>query len=136
MAMESVAHTIASSAERAFALPGQLEATPALAMLRALRYPPRPSGALGIVSHVDFGDFTLCWSDGEGLQVQGHDGQWDLLAADCWHCMAGGGLQKRTGGLVKAAQHRVVGTDQERFSFCRLHGVSHRQRGGVEVTAS
>mmetsp|Transcript_94906 Transcript_94906/g.253750 ORF Transcript_94906/g.253750 Transcript_94906/m.253750 type:complete len:105 (-) Transcript_94906:6-320(-) len=103
-------------------------------MLRALRYPPRPGGSLGIVSHVDFGDFTLCWSNGEGLQVQRHDGEWDPLPGGCWHCMAGGGLQKRTGGLVRAVQHRVVGTSQERFSFCRLHGVSDRQRGSVEAS--
>ncbi len=71
-------------------------------------------------AHSDTGCLTLLAQDGvEGLQAQHRDGTWlgippteGTLALNF-----GKVLQRWTGGRVKATQHRVVGTGQERCSI-------------------
>eukprot|EP00401_Gymnodinium_catenatum_P045749 CAMPEP_0117509232 /NCGR_PEP_ID=MMETSP0784-20121206/27367_1 /TAXON_ID=39447 /ORGANISM="" /LENGTH=221 /DNA_ID=CAMNT_0005304829 /DNA_START=20 /DNA_END=682 /DNA_ORIENTATION=+ len=94
-------------------------------MLRGLRYAPVSApGQFGIPGHVDFGDFTLCHSIHEGLQVFDRDtDEWRSLPAGELYFLAAAGLEAKTRGQVRAVEHRVNHTDRERLSFCRLHGV-------------
>lgn len=105
--------------------------------MRVLRYAPvsHRQDELGISAHVDFGDFTLCHSNGEGLQILDR-------TVDTWHDAAGAelifiaatGLQRKSRGAVKAVSHRVQPSKAERFSFCRFHGVERiRKDFGASV---
>lgn len=122
-----------------------LSSTPSRAMLRVLRYAPlaqKPGidnkavvSEHGIPAHVDFGDFTLCHSNQDGLQAL-HPTlrSWCPLPSGQLCLLAAAGLESKTTGKVKAVEHRVVSGDVERLSFCRLHGVSQSQSGGFSAS--
>ncbi|CAE8625092.1 unnamed protein product [Polarella glacialis] len=96
-------------------------------MLRGLRYARQSSadGELGIPAHVDFGDFTLCHSEQQGLEVwERETSEWHALPPGQLYFLAAAGLERKSKGEVHAVQHRVSQSqDTERLSFCRLHGV-------------
>jgi isopenicillin N synthase-like dioxygenase len=71
-------------------------------------------------AHVDSGFVTLLAQDGvEGLQAKGRDGTWlDVPPVEGSIAINFGGLLERwTGGLVKATEHRVLGSGRERYSI-------------------
>ncbi|CAE8662345.1 unnamed protein product, partial [Polarella glacialis] len=136
------------AAALACAFPSETFASaPSETMLRALRYAPstppaEPEVAItttntnnknndsnsnnhGIPAHVDFGDFTLCHSDSEGLEAWEREaGLWQPLPAWQICFLAGTALESKTQQAVRAVEHRVLRCPAERLSFCRLHGVS------------
>ena len=110
-----------------------------ISTLRLIRYPVRPpeSFAGGDESqifvehrgerrhliggaHVDSGFVTLLAQDGvEGLQARAPDGAWvDVPPAEGTLAVNFGGLLERwTGGLIRATEHRILGPGRERFSI-------------------
>ena len=110
-----------------------------LSTLRLLRYPPRTDAEqtaqtdpnvwvthegrrfyVNGAPHVDSGFLTLLAQDGvSGLQARHPDGAWldvpptdDALAVNF-----GKVLERWSGGRIKATEHRVIGTGQERMSI-------------------
>jgi isopenicillin N synthase-like dioxygenase len=70
-------------------------------------------------AHVDSGLVTLLAQDGvSGLQAKARDGGWiDVPPLDRSLVINFGRLLERwTGGRIKATEHRVIGTGQERYS--------------------
>jgi len=132
--LASVAQILAASIDQALQLPynGFLQSS-SRAMLRGLRYDGATADGMGIGSHVDFGSFTLCHSNCDGLEAldkRGPEHQWHRLAGGKLYFLVGSGLEKKSRREVRAVTHRVrLSTPCERFSFCRLHGVSTRQSG-------
>merc|ERR1712032_383352 len=133
--LAGVAAVLVVCVSRALALrPEEMAKTSSEAMLRALRYAPERSDTrvrlpkVGIPGHVDFGDFTLCHSDKEGLEaLDRQSSAWQQLPANELCFMSGAGLEsktKRQPHCVRAVEHRVMLNATERLSFCRLHGVS------------
>lgn len=104
------------------------------AMLRGLRYARSTApGQFGIPAHIDFGDFTLCHSDCEGLEAWAREPEeWQRFPAGELCFLAASGLERKSKGGVKAVQHRVNQAEGERMSFCRLHGVPAAHRRAVE----
>lgn len=102
-----------------------LAEAPLDAMLTVRRYPRASSGMEeGLPSHVDYGYFTLCHGDRDGLEAWDREAlAWRRLPAGMLHFLAGAGLEKRSAGRIPAVQHRVCLSESERFSMCRLHGV-------------
>jgi isopenicillin N synthase-like dioxygenase len=71
-------------------------------------------------AHVDSGLVTLLAQDGvSGLQARCHDGSWvDVEPREGTLAINFGKVLDRwTGGRIKATEHRVLGTDRERFSI-------------------
>ena len=110
-----------------------------ISTLRLIRYPVRPPGALDATTnanafvehqgerrtmaggaHIDSGFVTLLAQDGvEGLQAKTADGSWiDVPPREGTLAVNFGGLLERwTGGLVKATEHRVIAPGRERCSI-------------------
>jgi isopenicillin N synthase-like dioxygenase len=110
-----------------------------LSTLRLLRYPVRSSEELatcadpGIwvshgdapryvigAAHTDSGFMTLLAQDGvPGLQARGRDSRWVDVAPDDGALVVNFGqvLERWSGGRIKATEHRVLGTGQERFAI-------------------
>ena len=110
-----------------------------LSTLRLLRYPVRSSAELANCAepdvwvshggarhyvigapHTDSGFMTLLAQDGvPGLQARARDARWvDVPPVD--RALAvnfGQVLERWSGGRIKATEHRVIGTGQERFSI-------------------
>jgi isopenicillin N synthase-like dioxygenase len=110
-----------------------------LSTLRLLRYPVRSTEELascadpGVwvahggarhyvigAAHTDSGFMTLLAQDGvPGLQARGRDASWvDVPPDDCALAVNFGQVLERwSGGRIKATEHRVLGTGQERLSI-------------------
>ncbi len=110
-----------------------------LSTLRLLRYPPRADAEQTAKSdpgvwvihngerfyvngapHVDSGFLTLLAQDGvSGLQARHRDGAWvDVPPIDDGLAVNFGKVLERwSGGRIKATQHRVIGSGQERMSI-------------------
>ncbi len=113
--------------------------TGGISTLRLIRYPVRPANSFAGAdlaqvfvehrgarrhliggAHVDSGFVTLLAQDGvEGLQARARDGAWidvppqeGALAVNF-----GGVLERWTGGIVKATEHRVIAPARERCSI-------------------
>ena len=110
-----------------------------LSTLRLLRYPVRGAAELALCKdadlwvshrgarhyvigapHTDSGFMTLLAQDGvAGLQARTRDGFWAEVPPH-EHALAvnfGQVLERWSGGRIKATEHRVLGTGQERFSI-------------------
>lgn len=110
-----------------------------ISTLRLIHYPKRSTAQLATVSnpdlwvthmgerrfvsgaaHVDSGLVTLLAQDGvSGLQARRHDGSWiDVEPREGTLAINFGKVLDRwTGGRIKATEHRVLGSDSERFSI-------------------
>jgi isopenicillin N synthase-like dioxygenase len=110
-----------------------------LSTLRLLRYPVRTDAALAAASdpsvwvthqgeryyvtgapHVDSGFLTLLAQEGvSGLQARHRNGRWVDVAPmqDALAVNFGKVLERWSGGRIKATEHRVIGTGQERMSI-------------------
>ena len=93
------------------------------AVLRLLRYPPRPegdrAGTLGAGEHTDYGNITILATDGiAGLQVRRRDGSWiDAPILDgAFVCNIGDCLMRWTNDIYVSTPHRVVRPSNERYS--------------------
>ena len=96
---------------------------PPMALLRGNYYPERPEWAgardFGIAAHTDYGCLTLLATDGvPGLEVKMPDGGWQVVNTQPGEFVINFGemLEFWTDGQVKATEHRVVGSTQERLS--------------------
>lgn len=96
---------------------------PPMALLRGNYYPERPEWAgardFGIAAHTDYGCLTLLATDGvPGLEVGMPDGSWQAVEAEPGEFVINFGemLEFWTAGRVKATEHRVVGSNEERVS--------------------
>ena len=142
LAMEALAAALLRSLARGLALPeclfAPLFAEGGLSTLRLIRYPPRSAATLegappadtwvehagerrytvGI-AHVDSGCMTLLAQDGTGgLQARAAGGAWfDVPPEEGAIVVNFGALLARwTDGRIRATEHRVLGSDRERFS--------------------
>jgi isopenicillin N synthase-like dioxygenase len=106
-----------------------------ISTLRLIRYPVRDAARLsedGFVlhqgkrryltgrEHVDSGFVTLLAQDGvAGLQARARDGSWlDVPPRESALAVNFGKVLERwTGGVIKATEHRVIGPGRERFSI-------------------
>lgn len=110
-----------------------------LSTLRLLRYPVRSSAELAGcaqadiwvshdgerryvmgAAHTDSGFVTLLAQDGvPGLQARARDGRWVSVPPDDRALAVNFGqvLERWSGGRIKATEHRVLGSGQERFSI-------------------
>ncbi len=94
-----------------------------MALLRGNFYPQRPDWAgekdFGIGAHTDYGCLTLLATDGTpGLEVRMPDGDWQAVNATPGQFIINFGemLEFWTAGEVKATEHRVKGSVNERIS--------------------
>ncbi len=143
LGMESLAVALTRALARGLGVPERcFDATFAaggLSTLRLIRYPPRtPESLLGApeshtfvdvggrrrhtigAAHVDSGCMTLLAQDGVGgLQARDASGSWiDVPPAEGAVVVNFGALLGRwTGGRIRATEHRVLGSDSERFSI-------------------
>lgn len=100
-----------------------------LAVQRLIRYPPQgdEQTSMGAGSHVDYGAITLLHQSAPGLEIQ-VDGQWRIVDAppDALIVNTGFMLEKLTGGVLVATQHRVINRNPaDRYStalFLGIHG--------------
>jgi isopenicillin N synthase-like dioxygenase len=92
-----------------------------ISTLRLIRYPARDvTEPLSGIAHVDSGIVTLLAQDGVGgLQAKNRAGSWiDIPAADNGLVVNFGRLLELwTGGRIRATEHRVLSTGQERYSI-------------------
>ena len=92
-----------------------------ISTLRLIRYPARDRAEpLSGVAHVDSGIVTLLAQDGVGgLQAKNRAGSWiDIPAEDNTLIVNFGRLLELwTGGRIRATEHRVLSTGQERYSI-------------------
>ncbi|QQA41191.1 isopenicillin N synthase family dioxygenase [Pelagovum pacificum] len=95
-----------------------------MALLRGNFYPKRPDWAgdrdFGIGSHTDYGCLTLLATDGvAGLEVRGRAGRWVNVETEPGDFVINFGemLEMWTAGRIRATEHRVIGTAQERLSI-------------------
>ena len=142
LAMARLSQALMQSLARGLGLPEhQFDAAfeGGISTLRLLRYPVRPASSFEGAApeeiwtthqgasrymlaraHVDTGFMTLLAQDGVGgLQAQHHDGTW-LDVPHLEGSLAvnfGKVLERWTGGAIRATMHRVLGSDQERFSI-------------------
>jgi isopenicillin N synthase-like dioxygenase len=141
-AMESIGYALLAALSRGIGIPENIfrdAFQDGISTLRLLRYPARDPQAsrapeLGkyfttwegsrveIVcgGHVDSGLVTiLAQCDASGLQAMSTDGRWlDVPATrDVLVVNFGGLLARWTGGRVRATQHRVLSSGEERFSI-------------------
>ncbi len=143
LGMESLAEALTRALARGLGIPERsfdpIFAGGGLSTLRLIRYPPRPAESFAGapeaetwvehsggrrytigVAHVDSGCMTLLAQDGvDGLQARAADGSWlDVPAAsDAVVVNFGALLGRWTGGRIRATEHRVLGSDRERFSI-------------------
>ncbi|SDW46928.1 Isopenicillin N synthase [Ruegeria halocynthiae] len=94
-----------------------------MALLRGNFYPQRPDWAgendFGIGAHTDYGCLTLLATDGTpGLEVRMPSGEWQAVVAapDQFIINFGEMLEFWTAGEIKATEHRVKGSADERIS--------------------
>jgi len=141
-AMERVATTLMHSLARSLMLPaGYFDEAfrGGLSTLRLIRYPPRTAAELAAVTdsslwvetpsgrrplagapHTDSGFVTLLAQDRvAGLQVRARDGQWIDVPplAESLVVNFGQVLEQWTAGRIRATEHRVLGSDAERYSI-------------------
>lgn len=143
LGMESLARALTRSLARSLGVPelafDEIFARGGLSTLRLIRYPVRgPESLAGApeadtwvehrgrrcytigVAHVDSGCLTLLAQDGVGgLQARAPDGTWlDVPpVTDAVVVNFGALLGRWTGGRIRATEHRVLGSDRERFSI-------------------
>lgn len=140
-AMETLGFALLASLSRGIGIPEThfREAfDDGISTLRLLRYPGRPSDVplapelekfftqwqgrrVEVVcgAHVDSGLVTiLAQCDAAGLQARANDGRWLDIdpRADAFVVNFGGLLARWTGGRVRATEHRVLSSGEERFS--------------------
>ncbi|MGO9804635.1 MAG: isopenicillin N synthase family dioxygenase [Steroidobacteraceae bacterium] len=141
-AMERIARTLMHSLARSFGLPvDYFDAAfrQGLSTLRLIRYPPRSAAELASVTdpalwveasptrrhlagapHTDSGFVTLLAQDGvAGLQARARDGRWlDVPPLEGTLVVNFGQvLEQWSAGRIRATEHRVLGTDVERYSI-------------------
>jgi isopenicillin N synthase-like dioxygenase len=141
-AIEQVAAALMRSFERSLSLPAGFFAPffrHGLSTLRLIRYPPRTPGELAAVTdsgiwidhhsvrrylvgapHTDSGFVTLLAQDGvAGLQARSLDGDWIDVPPleDSLVVNFGGVLERWSAGRIRATEHRVLGSQVERFSI-------------------
>jgi len=110
-----------------------------LSTLRLLHYPPRTAAELASCEesdvwvshggerryltgapHTDSGFVTVLAQDGvPGLQARAHDGRWVDVPPQEGALAVNFGqvLERWSAGRIRATEHRVIGTGQERFSI-------------------
>lgn len=141
-AMERVAATLMHSLARSLALPaGYFDAAfeRGLSTLRLIRYPPRSAAELAAIGdsslwvetpsgrrhlsgapHTDSGFVTLLAQDRvAGLQVRALDGQWADVPPleNALVVNFGQVLEQWSSGRIRATEHRVLGSEAERYSI-------------------
>jgi isopenicillin N synthase-like dioxygenase len=141
-ALERIAGTLMHSLARTLGLPaGYFDAAfrRGLSTLRLIRYPPRTAEELAAVTdpalwvetpsgrrhlagapHTDSGFVTLLAQDGvAGLQARARDGRWlDVPPLEGTLVVNFGQvLEQWSAGRIRATEHRVLGTDVERYSI-------------------
>jgi isopenicillin N synthase-like dioxygenase len=141
-AMEKVASALMRSLARSLKIPsGYFDGAfhRGLSTLRLIRYPPRAPDELASVSdpelwvdahatrryvvgapHTDSGFVTLLAQDGvAGLQARAADGCWIEVPPleDTLVVNFGQVLEQWSAGRIRATEHRVLGTDRERYSI-------------------
>jgi isopenicillin N synthase-like dioxygenase len=142
-AMERVAATLMHSLARSLGLRADyFDAAfhQGLSTLRLIRYPPRSPAELATVTdpalwveaagmsrrhlagaaHTDSGFVTLLAQDGvAGLQARGRDGRWlDVPPVEGTLVVNFGQvLEQWSAGRIRATEHRVLGSELERFSI-------------------
>lgn len=142
-AMERIAATLMHSLARSLALQADyFDAAfrQGLSTLRLIRYPPRSAVELATVAdpalwvesagmprrhlagapHTDSGFVTLLAQDGVGgLQARARDGRWlDVPPVEGTLVVNFGQvLEQWSAGRIRATEHRVLGSDVERFSI-------------------
>lgn len=142
-AMERIAATLMHSLARSLTVPADYFDAAfrrGLSTLRLIRYPPRSAQELAAVTdpalwvdvpgmprrhlagapHTDSGFVTLLAQDGvAGLQARARDGRWlDVPPAEGTLVVNFGQvLEQWSAGRIRATEHRVLGSDIERFSI-------------------
>ena len=141
-AMERIAGSLMHSLARSLSLPaGFFDGAfhRGLSTLRLIRYPPRSAAELAAVTdpalwvgtgparrhlagapHTDSGFVTLLAQDGvAGLQARARDGNWlDVPPLEGTLVVNFGQvLEQWSAGRIRATEHRVLGTEIERFSI-------------------
>lgn len=141
-AMEWVAATLMHSLARSLTLPSEFfdgAFHRGLSTLRLIRYPPRSAAELAAVAdpslwvetpsgrrhlagapHTDSGFVTLLAQDRvAGLQVRARDGQWIDMPPleESLVVNFGQVLEQWSGSRIRATEHRVLGSDAERYSI-------------------
>lgn len=95
-----------------------------MSLVKAIRYPPTPSGGAGVNSHKDAGFLTLLHQHGvAGLQALNPDGEWIDVPPTPGAIVVNLGemLQSMTGNYFVATTHRVI-TRDPRLSSAYFHG--------------
>lgn len=97
-----------------------------LGTIRLLRYPPKEAeeDSVGVGAHTDFEAFTLMHQSSPGLQLRAKDSfDWEVAPVypDMFVVIIGDVLERMTNGVLKATPHRVLPSDQERFSIIRFN---------------
>lgn len=141
-AMEKIAATLMHSLARSLTLPSEFfddAFRRGLSTLRLIRYPPRSVAELATVTdsslwvetpsgrrhlagapHTDSGFVTLLAQDQvAGLQVRARAGQWIDVPPLEQSLVVNFGqvLEHWSGGRIRATEHRVLGSDAERYSI-------------------
>lgn len=113
-------------------------------ILRPIHYPPitqEPDDAVRAAAHGDINLITLLMgSQGKGLQVQNHDGEWiDAIAEpDELVINVGDMLSRHTNNKLKSTIHRVVNPPRELWGTSRysipffMHPVSEMSLNALE----
>ena len=95
-----------------------------MALLRCNYYPKRSSELsnkdFGIAPHTDYGCLTLLFTDATpGLEVELPSKKWEKVTANKDEIIVNFGdmLEIWSNKQIKATPHRVIGSDNERFSI-------------------
>jgi isopenicillin N synthase-like dioxygenase len=130
LAMESTGNQILASLSRGLGIPETIFAEAfrdGISTLRLLHYIPRKQLPISAElkqtrgAHVDTGLLTILapYQGGAGLQAMSAKGEWiDVPPREGSFAVNFGGLLERwTGGRIRATQHGVLPSDEERFSI-------------------
>lgn len=123
-AFEACAHTMLEALAIYFDLPKNTFSSMMVdgnSVFRIIHYPPlatdTPAGAVRAAAHEDINLITLLIeSQGGGLEILTHDGQWLPVGALAGDIIVDSGdmLSRVTNGVIPATTHRVVNPPQEK----------------------